>query len=65
MCTLRNLRMYLFQDPSDVSSRKLKRKYEKKKHKSSNSQYHGEVDVMDYGSTEDEPLSPVSLYLRS
>lgn len=44
-----------------MSSRKLKRKYEKKKHKSGTSSlYHGEVDVMDYGSTEEEPLSPVS-----
>ena len=53
-------------------SRKLKRKYEKKKHKSGSSVsgtpagYHpsttGEVvDVMEYGSTEDEPLSPVSI----
>lgn len=49
---------------SESGSRKLKRKYEKKKHKSGSSQsaYRagGEVvDVIEYGSTEDEPLSPV------
>ena len=53
--------LLLLQDPSDISNRKLKRKYEKKKHKSGASQYHSEVDVMEYGSTEDEPISPVRL----
>lgn len=46
----------------EVVGRKQKRKYEKRKHKSGNNQYQvtTEIDVMDYGSTEEEPISPVS-----
>lgn len=49
----------------EVIGRKQKRKYEKRKHKSGSNQYQTstEIDVMDYGSTEDEPISPVRSFL--
>ncbi|XP_067949506.1 enhancer of polycomb homolog 1-like isoform X2 [Watersipora subatra] len=45
-------------ETSEVTTRKLKRKYEKKKHKTGAIVYHTEVDVMDYGSNEDDAVSP-------
>lgn len=52
-----------FQEAPEMT-RKQKRKYEKKKHKAGAVQYQGtDVDVLDYGSTEEETQSTVSIEL--